>query len=73
MHCLAEKRKVEDNSLCSVEGPPYSPISLDHNQNSEPLEIVFDDTLSTSYGRYTNLTVKHVYKQVHTVLFLVIK
>ena len=60
MHCLAEKRKVEDNSQCSVESPPYSYILLDHNQNSEPLEIVFDDTLSTSYGRYTavcNLTV----------------
>ena len=76
MHCLAEKRKLEaDNSQCSVEGPSYSYISLDQNQNNEPLEIVFDDTLSTSYGRYIavcSFTVT-AYKQVLTVIFLVIK
>ena len=55
--CLAEKQKVEDGSQCSVEAPSYSNISLDYNQSNKPLEILFDDTISTSYAALCNLTV----------------
>lgn len=46
---LSEKRKVDEIAVVqSIDSPSYSPFSS--NESGDPIEITFDETLSTTYG-----------------------